>query len=51
MLPREKQKNYIKSLIEKSEHKNRYATLDIDALNVLSAGRLISELTKNEEAE
>lgn len=47
----EKQKNYIKSLIEKSEHKNRYATLDIDTLNVLSAGRLISELTKNEEAE
>ena len=44
----DKQKNYIKSLIEKNEHKNRYATIDVDSLNVLSAGKLIAELTQKE---
>lgn len=47
----EKQKAYVKDLIEKSEHKARYATIDIDTLNVLGAGKLISALTQEKEAQ
>ena len=47
----DRQKKYIKSLIEKSANKAKYSTKDIDAMNIIEANKTISELLDEKKAE
>lgn len=45
------QKKYIKALISKSPNKIKYKTKDIDAMNIIEANKIISELLDEKKAE